>query len=203
MAPRDAFDSLNRITGLAPMCAPTFEGADPIMVTPFRVAEAAAASLGLGAGVVSEIWRLRGGDRQTISIDLNAAAASLLSFMFLKRDGQGFVRPAAEAPAVGLYRCHDGRWIHLHGGFPRQWPRMLDLLNADDSKTAVAESAARWNSLALEESIAFLNMAGAVVRLPEEWKESTQGRALANTPPIVLKKIGDAPPLRLRDSKHP
>ena len=30
-----------------------------------------------------------------------------------------------------------------------------------------------------------------------------QGRALANTPPIVLKKIGDAPPLRLRDSQYP
>src|SRR6185437_2466212 len=201
MAPRDAFDSLNRITGLAPMSAPVFEGADPIMVTPFRVAEAAAASLGFGAAVATEIWRLRGGERQTISIDLNAAAASLLSFMFLKRDGQSFERPAATAPAVGLYRCHDGRWIHLHGGLPRQWPRMLDLLNADDDRPDVAEASARWNSFALEESIAFLNMAGAVVRLPDEWKESAQGRALATTPPIVLKKIGDAPPLRLRDSK--
>ncbi len=137
MASRDAFDSLNRITGLAPMSAPAFEGADPIMVTPFRVAEAAAASLGFGAAVVAEIWRLRGGERQNISVDLNAAAASLLSFMFLKRGGHGFVRPAADAPTVGLYRCQDGRWIHLHGGFPRQWPRMLDLLNADDSRTAV------------------------------------------------------------------
>ena len=77
------------------------------------------------------------------------------------------------------------------------------MLNADDSRTAVAEAAARWNSLALEESIAFLNLAGAVVRLPEEWKDSVQGRALANTPPIALKKIGDAPPLRLRDSQYP
>jgi crotonobetainyl-CoA:carnitine CoA-transferase CaiB-like acyl-CoA transferase len=203
MAPRDAFDGLNRITGLAPMSTPAFEGADPIMVTPFRVAEAAAASLGFSAAVAAEIWRLRGGERQTISIDLNAAAASLLSFMFLKRDGQGFERPAANAPAVGLYRCHDGRWIHLHGGFPRQWPRMLDLLNADDTRPDVAISAARWNSFALEESIAFLNLAGVVVRQPEEWKESAQGRALTNTPPIVLKKIGDAPPLRLRDSQSP
>ena len=55
MAPRDAFDSLNRITGLAPMSAPVFEGADPIMVTPFRIAEAAAASLSFGAAVATEI----------------------------------------------------------------------------------------------------------------------------------------------------
>src|SRR5215472_14765307 len=144
MGPRDAFDSLNRITGLAPMCAPVFEGADPVMATPFRVAEAAAASLGFSAAVASEIWRLRGGERQNIAIDLNAAASSLLSFMFLKRNGRGFVRPAADAPTVALYRCQDGRWIHLHGGFPHQWPRMLDLLNAEDSKTAVAEAAARW-----------------------------------------------------------
>jgi crotonobetainyl-CoA:carnitine CoA-transferase CaiB-like acyl-CoA transferase len=203
MASRDAFDSLNRITGLAPMSAPAFEGADPVMVTPFRVAEAAAASLGFGAAVASEIWRLRGGERQGISVDLNAAAASLLSFMFLKRNGQGFARPAADAPTVGFYRCQDGRWIHLHGGFPRQWPRMLDLLNADDTKAAVTEACARWNSFALEESVAFLNMAGAVARLPEEWKDSAQGRALASVPPIALRKIGDAPPLRLRDSQHP
>src|SRR3569832_1417749 len=203
MAPRDAFDSLNRITGLAPMSAPVFDGVDPIMVTPFRVAEAAAASLGFGAAVASEIWQLRGGERQTISIDLSAAAASLLSFMFLKRDGQSCDRPAATAPSVGLYRCQDGRWIHLHGGFPRQWLRMLDLLNSDDTRPDVAEAAARWNSFALEESIANHNKAGAVVRLPEEWKESVQGRALANTPPIVLRKLGDAPPLRLRDTQNP
>jgi len=104
---------------------------------------------------------------------------------------------------VGLYRCGDGRWIHLHGGFPRQWPRTLDLLNAQNTKDAVANAAAKWNALALEESLAFMNLCGAVVRTREEWAQTAQGAALADTPPIVLKKIGEAPPLRLSESRAP
>lgn len=203
MAPRKSFEYLNRITGLAPMTPPAFEGADPIIPSPFHAAEAAATSLGLSAAIAGEIWRLRGGDRQNIAIDLKAAASSLLSFAFVKRSGQGFMRPALDAPTVGLYRCRDGRWVHLHGGFPDQWPRMLDLLNATDAHESVANAVAKWNSLALEDAIAFMNMCGAVVRTPDEWKDSAQGRALANTPPIVIKKIGDAPPLRLEDSRNP
>jgi crotonobetainyl-CoA:carnitine CoA-transferase CaiB-like acyl-CoA transferase len=203
MAPRKSFDYLNRITGLAPITAPTFEGDDPIIPTPFAVAEAAAASLGLSASIAGEIWRLRGGERQTISVDLNAAASSLLSFAFVKRNEERFVRSALDAPAVGLYRCGDGRWIHLHGGFPRQWSRMLDLLNAADTRDSVANAVAKWNSAALEDAIAFMKMCGAVVRSPDEWKDSPQGKALANTPPIVIKKIGDAPPLRVADSGNP
>lgn len=203
MAARKAFEFLNRITGLAPLSPPVFEGADPIVATPFHVGEAAAAALGLGAATAAEIWRLRGGDRQNVSIELNAAAASLLSFMFVKRGGRGFVRPSLDAPTVGLYRCGDGRWIHLHGGFTRQHPRTLDLLNAADTREAVAQAVAKWNAFALEESLAFMNLGGAVVRTRDEWADSAQGRALAATPPIVLKKIGEAPPLRLRDSRNP
>ncbi len=203
MAPRKAFESLNRITGLAPLSAPEFVGADPIVPTPFHVAEAAAASLGFSASTAAEIWRLRGGERQDITIDLKAAAASLVSFSFLRRDGHGFKRPAAHAPTVGLYRCGDGRWIYLHGGFPNQYTRMLDLLNAQDTRESVAHATAKWNAFALEEAIAYLGYCGAVVRTPEEWNESPQGRALANTPPVVLKKIGEAPPLRLGDACNP
>lgn len=203
MAPRAAFEYLNRITGLAPLGVPEFEGTDPIIPAPFRAAEAAATSLGLSASTAAEIWRLRGGDKQTISVDLKAAAASLISFMFVKRAGKGLVRPALDAPTVGLYRCADGRWIHLHGGFPGQWPRMLDLLNAGDNREAVAQAVAKWNAFALEEAIAYMNMCGAVVRSPQEWAGSSQGRALANTPPVVIRKIGEAPPLRLGASPVP
>jgi len=203
MAPRKAFEFLNRITGLAPLGVPEFEGADPIVPTPFHVADAAAAALGFSASTAAEIWRLRGGEKQNIAIDLKAAAASLISFNFVKRDGQPFVRPALDAPTVGLYRCGDGRWIHLHGGFPSKWQRTLDLLNATNTKDSVAHAAAKWNAFALEESLAFMNLCGAVVRSAEEWAESPQGRTLANTPPIVLKKIGEASPLRLGDARNP
>lgn len=203
MGPRIAFEHLNRITGLAPLTAPSFSGAEAVLPSPFRAPEAAAASLGFSAAVAAEIWRLRGGERQSVSIDLDAAAASLVSFALLRLDGQSPPRPALDAPAVGFYRCADGRWIFLHGGFPGQWPRMLDLLNALNSKASVAQAVGRWNSLALEDALGFLNLAGAVARAPHEWAQSPQGRALAKTPPIVIRKIGDAPPLRLGPSNNP
>jgi hypothetical protein len=80
---------------------------------------------------------------------------------------------------------------------------MLDLLNADDTTESVSRSVARWNAFALEDAIAFMNMSGAVVRQPQEWADTRQGRALAAAPPIVIKKIGDAPPLRLAHSAVP
>jgi crotonobetainyl-CoA:carnitine CoA-transferase CaiB-like acyl-CoA transferase len=40
------------------------------------------------------------------------------------------------------------------------------------------------------------------VRSGEEWKAAAQGAALANTPPIVLRKIGSAAPLRLSEAKE-
>ena len=159
MSPRKSFDYLNRITGLAPLSAPAFEGADPVLVTPFRAAEAGAASLGLSAAIAAEIWRLRGGEAQSIAIDLHAAAASLLSFSFIRKNGQAVPRPAADAPTVGLYRCGDGRWIHLHGGFPSTWPRTLDLLNAQNTRDAVAAVRMKWNAFALEDALAFMNLA--------------------------------------------
>ena len=83
MTPQAAFEVLNRIAGIAPLGVPAFEGSEALP-TPFRVATAAAASLGLSAATASEIWRFRGGDKQSIAIDLNAAAASLLSFSVLR-----------------------------------------------------------------------------------------------------------------------
>ena len=77
MTARDAFAYLNRIAGIAPLRAPAFAGDDPIMPTPFRAAQASAASVGLAASAANEIWRLRGGRQQEIAVDLNVAASSL------------------------------------------------------------------------------------------------------------------------------
>jgi len=203
MTARDAFGYLNRIAGIAPLTAPAFDGADPIVPTPFRVGEAAAASAGLAASAAHEIWRLRGGSRQDIGVDLRAAAASLVSFALLRRDGSPVPRPADTNPTIALYPTADGRWIHLHGGFPQLARRTLDLLNADNNADAIASSVSKWNALALEDALAFMKLCGAVVRTDEEWRTTGQGTVLAKAPPIVLRKIADAPVLRLGEAREP
>jgi hypothetical protein len=203
MTARDAFAYLNRIAGIAPLRAPSFTSEDPIVSTPFRVGEASAASAGLAASAAHEIWRLRGGGQQDIAVDLKAAASSLLSFTLLRRNGSPVPRPAETNPTVGLYQTADARWVHLHGGFPYLARRTLDLLNADSTRDAVAAAVSRWNAQALEDAIAYMKLSGAMVRSEEEWRQTGQGMVLAKTAPIVLKKIGDAPVLRLGEAKEP
>jgi crotonobetainyl-CoA:carnitine CoA-transferase CaiB-like acyl-CoA transferase len=201
MTPQAAFEYLNRIAGIAPLGTPVFDGAEAQLPTPLRVASAAAASLGLGAAVAGEIWRFRGGEKQSIAVDLKAAAASLVSYSLLRRDGEKLPDPHGTNPVTGFYQCADGRWIHLHGGFPRLAMRTLDLLNAGNDPKAILESVSKWSSLALEDALAYMQLCGAVVRSEEEWRAGVQGRVVP--PPIVLKKLGEAPPLRLSDSRTP
>jgi crotonobetainyl-CoA:carnitine CoA-transferase CaiB-like acyl-CoA transferase len=200
MKPQAAFEYLNRIAGIAPLGMPAFQGREAVVPSPFRVATAAAASLGLAAAATAEIWRFRGGDRQTVEIGLEAAAASLLSWTFTRRDGQP-LKHDAPSPVTGFYQCADGRWIHLHGGFPHLARRTLDLLNAGNDRDAIVEGVAKWNASALEDALAFMQLCGAVARSEEEWRTSPPGRVTA--PPIVLRKIGEAPPLRLSESRTP
>ncbi len=200
MTPQAAFEYLNRIAGIAPLGVPAFEGKEPLP-TPFRAATAAAASLGLSAATAGEIWRFRGGEKQAIAVDLNAAAASLVSFALLRKNGQTLPFPGADTPTAGFYQGADGRWLHLHGGFPRLAKRTLDLLNAKNDAQSILEGVSKWNGFALEDALAFMQVCGAVVRTEEEWRASAQGRAMG--PPITLRKIGDAPPLRLPDSRAP
>jgi len=203
MAVADAFASLNRFIDVAPLPAPQFAGEDPILPTPFPVASAAAAALGIGASAAGDIWRCRGGNPQDISIDLKAAAASLVSFSLLRLNGKSVPRPADSNATVGIYRGMDGRYIHLHGGFPHLERRTLDLLNAKNDAEAIAGAVAKWNAFSLEDALAFMNQCGAVIRTEEEWQASGQGRALAHAPAILLKRIGDAPPLKPGDAAMP
>lgn len=203
MAPSDAFAGLNRVTGLAPLRAPAFSGDDPIVPTPFRVATAAAASLALAAAASAEIRRLRGGARQELAIDLNAAAASLVSFALLRLDGQSVPRPSEFNPTVGFYQGACGRWIHLHGGFPHLARGALRLLNAEEDRESIANAVAKWDAFALEDALAHMGLCGAVAREADAWRATAQGRILADTPPVVLTRIGDAPRLELGEGEDP
>ncbi len=199
----EAFSSLNKMAGLTPRRAPEFFGDDPLLPTPFRVASAAAAALGLGASAADEIWQCRSGTQQDIGIDLKAAASSLLSFALLRLDGKPVLRPAENNATVGIYRGGDGRYIHLHGGFAHLERGTLELLGAENAPENLGAAVAKWNAFELEQMLADRNLCGAVIRTAEEWRASPQGCALADVPPIKLVRIGDAPPLRLADAAMP
>jgi len=167
---------------------------DPALPTPFRVGVVAAAALGACGAAVAEIWRQRSGQDQSVRVDLRAAEASLVSFFFLRLNGVAPPIHSLDIPTTGLYGAKDGRWIHLHGGFPHFHQGVLDLLHcqatADDIATAVRE----WDAFALEEALATAGQCGAVVRSAEEWAIHPQGQACKQLDHVEIVKIGDSPP---------
>lgn len=173
----------------------SFAGHDPVYPTCFRAGEAAAAALGAAASAAADLWCLRGGAPQQIAIDVRAAAASLLSFMYQRVGGVPFDRGALATTA--LYRGRDGGWIHLHGGF-RSREGTLALLGCADDADAIARTVATWDVQALEDALAARGCCGVRLRSAEEWRDHPQGIVLAKAPPIEILKIGEAPPEQLR-----
>ncbi|MCG8587730.1 MAG: CoA transferase [Proteobacteria bacterium] len=197
-------DELRRELGLRLPAAGQLEinGREPVLPCRFPLARLAASALAAGGLAVSELWELCTGRRQRVGIDLSAAAASLLGFAVLE-GGPPLPRPLATS---SLYRGADGRWIHLHGGFPDS-PHLSDgilqLLDCADTTEAIAAGVAKWPAQKLEDALAAAGLCGAVVRTPEEWAEHPQGRALGRLPVVEVIKIGDSPPERPRVDVRP
>ena len=90
--------------------------ADPILPTPFRIGETAAATLAAVGLAVSDLWKLRTGRGQDIAVDTRQATASLRSGHYMKMDGAPV---STERNAVmGVYPAKNGRWSYLHCNFP-------------------------------------------------------------------------------------
>jgi crotonobetainyl-CoA:carnitine CoA-transferase CaiB-like acyl-CoA transferase len=162
-----------------------------VIATRFRAGEAAASVLAANAIAAADLWCMRGGRPQRIDVDVRAAAASLVSFLYLRYQGAAFERTGMATTA--LYRACDWRWIHLHGGFSSR-EGTLALLKCDDDAGAIAKAVASWDAQALEDALADRGVCGAKLRSAEEWRVHPQGIALAQVPVVEVLRIGDADP---------
>ncbi|HWC29628.1 MAG TPA: CoA transferase, partial [Dehalococcoidia bacterium] len=95
----------------------TIDGEDPVLPTRFRLGTAGAASIAATGLAAADLWRLKTGRAQAVSVSVRDAAAAIRSDRFLKIDGQQ--PPSAWAPVSGFYETRDGRWIQLHCNFPQ------------------------------------------------------------------------------------
>jgi crotonobetainyl-CoA:carnitine CoA-transferase CaiB-like acyl-CoA transferase len=174
----------------------TIEGSDPVYASPIPVASSAAVALGAVAATAGLIWREKTGVDQTVTVDTRRAGASLLSFVFQHLSDAETPQRIADNPLIALYECRDGRWVHLHGAFPRladPTRRVLGLSEGADS-AAVAASVARWEAPALEDALAEERTCGAMVRTRDEWAGHTQGRAVGALARVQIEKIGESAP---------
>lgn len=176
-------------------------GEDPVFATPWRVARAGSAALGAVGLAVSDLWRLRTGQPQAVTIDRHAAAASLRSNTYVLQNGQ---KPVSWDPLAGHYATRDGRTMFIHTNHPHHRDGALRIAGAGSAtREALAAAVAQWDGLALEEAIAAGGCVGGLSRSREEWNAHPHGQAVARLPLIDIVKIGDAPPQPLPAGERP
>lgn len=176
-------------------------GADPILPTPFRISETAAATLAAVGLAAADLWMLRTGRGQDIVVDTRQATASLRSGHYLTIDGT-YVSPAPNA-VMGTYPAKNGRWSYLHCNFPNHRAVALKVLGVPEDREAVRKAVAQWDALELEEAIIAAKGAGGMVRSMDEWSRHPQGMAVATLPLIEIVKIGDSPAEPLPSGDRP
>lgn len=168
-------------------------GADPVLPTPFLVGAAGAATVAAAGLAASELWSLRTGRRQHVTVDLRQSTASLRSGTYMKL-GEGALSHARNS-IMGFYPSKDGRWSYLHCNFPNHRAAALKVLGVtEEDRAKVAKAVTAWNALDLEEAIIANKGAGGMVRSAAEWKTHPQAAAIAALPLIEIVRIGDSPP---------
>lgn len=176
-------------------------GADPVLRTPYRVGTAGAAALAAVGIAAAELWFLRTGRRQTVSVDLRAAVASLKSGAYLRINGKP---PAAVwDPFSQFFVVRDGRWVRFHCNYPPHRAAALRVLGVGEDQEAARRAAASWEGLALEEAIHAAGGCAALVRGAEEWAAHPHSAAVAGQALLEIERIGDAPPLPLPRAERP
>ena len=175
--------------------------ADPVLPTPFRIGETAAASLAAVGIAVSDLWNLRTGRDQEVGIDIRRATASLRSGHYLRMNGAPVA--AERTPVMGVYPARNGRWTYLHCNFPNHRDAALGVLGVPEDREAVRWAVAGWDALELEEAIIAARGAGGMVRSMEDWAKHPQSAAVASLPLLEIEKIGDSPPQALPDGDRP
>jgi len=178
-----------------------FTGNEPVLPSSFAVGTAAQASIGAAALAAAELWRLRSGLRQQVSVEMRDAAIEFRSERYLRVDGKDL--DDHHDPIAGLYRCGDGRWARLHTNLPHHRDGLLQLLGCNHDKAAVQRALERWPAEKLETTAAEAGLVVTACRSFAEWDAHAQGRAVAGLPLFSVEQIGDAPPLKLASAQRP
>ncbi len=174
---------------------------DPIFATPWRIGQAGSAALGAVGLAVSDLWRLRTGAPQSVSVDTHAAAASLRSNTYVLRNGE---KPVSWDPLTGHYPTRDGRHMFIHTNHPHHRAGALRIAGANgETREALAEAVATWDGLAIEEAIAAGGCVGGLTRSRQEWNAHPHGVAISKLPLIDIVKIGEAPARPLPKGDRP
>ena len=167
-------------------------GEEPQLPSSFRVGAAAQASIAAAGLAAAEIWKLRSGKTQDVSVDMRHAVAECRSERYLRVDDKP--PPPAWDAIAGVYKTGDGRFVRCHTNFPHHREAVCKALDCKAERDAVQAALLRWSGAEFETTAYAAGGVVALMRSHDEWSALPQARALAELPLVVIEKIGDAPP---------
>ncbi|CAB3765760.1 CoA transferase [Paraburkholderia solisilvae] len=193
--PRVALDHLWTAAGCdaAALDAVSITGDDPALPSVFRVGTLAAATIAATGLAAAECYRLRGGQRQHVSVDVRRALTAFRSERYLRVNDAP--APEMRSPMFGFFETRDGRWVQLHTNFAHHLDGVLNILGCANDRAAVAQAIrGDWDGAALDQTLADAGLPAALIRTPHEWAALEQAQAIASLPLFEIERIGDAPP---------
>ncbi len=155
----------------------SLHGSDPVLPSSFRIGAAAQASIGAAGLAAAELWRLRSGRRQKVSVDITHAALAFQSERHLRVDGRK--APNVWDAIAGIYPTGDGRHVRLHTNFRHHRDAVLSVLGCAAERGQVQAALSRWSAEEFETAAYAQGGVVAMVRTPEEWAAHPQADALA------------------------
>ncbi|MDQ0391809.1 CoA transferase [Labrys monachus] len=178
-----------------------FEGRDPIISSPWPLATMAGVALMAKAVAMADIWRLRTGEAQDLSVDLRQVLHRLCPFYDRKWELLNGYAPGAPSDPTNpfmpshMYQARDGRWVQLLNIYPRAKTAALAFLKTNDDHDAIAKVVSRWNGLDLEEAANAAGLQATMVRTVEEFMAEEQFRHLADLDLVQIERIGESDPV--------
>lgn len=168
-------------------------GSGPVLPAKIPVAEVAAVALAEVGDAARELSIQAGGDPGMVETSVEQGAQSIISFALTKVDGEVIPRTNQSNPFVRHYPCADGRWVYLHGGFPRLAERLAQVLTVsiDASFDEVGSAVASWNGQALEDAIADRRGCGALIRTEDEWQAHPHGAAVSELDVVDVRSTSE------------
>eukprot|EP00746_Dinoflagellata_sp_MGD_P144401 gnl/MRDRNA2_/MRDRNA2_77136_c0_seq1.p1 gnl/MRDRNA2_/MRDRNA2_77136_c0~~gnl/MRDRNA2_/MRDRNA2_77136_c0_seq1.p1 ORF type:complete len:1165 (+),score=182.33 gnl/MRDRNA2_/MRDRNA2_77136_c0_seq1:123-3497(+) len=162
------------------------------------------AAVGLAA---ADLYELRGGRPQTVTVKESDAGAAVVSYLYMKVDAgeeyagvDGFKHmwdaENTVNPVRKPYKCKDGRYIFLHGGFPKLKQGILEFFESKCDVESIAEKTMQWTAPELEKAMQAQGLAAAMCRTPAEWRDCEQFKAIEGLQVVQVEPVCGLPRAR-------
>ena len=176
-------------------------GSDPILPSNFRIGAAGAATIGATGLAAADLWEMRTGRRQDVSINVRTAAMAMRSQLYVHIVNTP--KPPTWDALSGYYRTRDSRWVQLHCNFPHHRSGAIRVLGCADERDSAAAAVAKWDAQELEDTFVAEGLCAVMARDNAEWAQHPQGQVVARLPLLEVIRIGDSDPEPLGPGDRP